>query len=59
MFKNLGMSAPVYVTRKSADGFTMTYEMSLWMPIFAMLLIWLNVMIWGIVGLITAFKVVF
>ncbi len=59
MIRELGTSVPVYTTRKSGDGYTMTYSMSAWMPFLAMFIVWLNVVVWGIIGLITAVKVVF
>lgn len=48
---------PVYVTRKTADGDTGSLSLSIWMPLFAVLLLWLNVMVWGIVGLVVAVRV--
>lgn len=50
----LNESAPVYITRKSASGETGTYSMSLWMSLLAMMLVWLNVVAWSIVGLVFA-----
>lgn len=51
-------SAPIYVTRKTASGETMQYDMSLWMSLVAILLVWVNVMVWGVVGLIVAVRVI-
>lgn len=51
-------SAPIYVTRKSASGETGSYSMTLWMTLFAFLLVWANVMVWSVVGLVTAARVI-
>jgi hypothetical protein len=58
-FKNLNMAAPVYVTRKNADSYIASYSMTLWMTLLAMMLVWLNIVVWGIVGLIEAGVVLF
>lgn len=57
MFENMGISVPVYVTRKTADGTTGSYSLSLWMPILAILLVWFNVVVWSIIGLVEAVRV--
>lgn len=54
----LGTSLPIYVTRKSAEGETAEYSLSLWMTLVAILLVWLNVMAWGCLGLYVAVRVV-
>ncbi len=59
MIRELGTSMPVYTTRKSGDGYTMTYSVPAWNAFGAMLLILANIWVWGVVGLITAVKVVF
>lgn len=56
--EGLGMSLPVYVTRKTAHGETYQYSLSLWMTLLAIFLLWLNVVVWGAVGLIAAVRVV-
>ena len=58
LFENMGISAPVYVTRKTADGTTGSYSLSLWMTILAMLLVWLNVVVWSVVGVVEAVRVI-
>lgn len=54
---NLSFAAPVYVTRKNASGETGTYSLSIWMTLLAMMLIWINVVFWGIVGVVKAVEV--
>lgn len=56
--QGLGTSIPVYTTRKTADGYTMTYSMSAWMPFLALFLVVLNMIVWGVIGLYEAYKVV-
>lgn len=52
-------SMPVYVTRPHGrDGKTVSYSMSLWMSLLAMLLLWLNVVVWGVVGVYAAVRVI-
>jgi hypothetical protein len=53
---NLGISVPIYVTRKSADGETGSYSLSLWMTALAILLVWTNVVVWGVIGLVEAVR---
>ena len=48
----LNNTAQVYVTRKDADGNISSYSLSLWMTLLAMLLVWANIVIWGIIGLV-------
>jgi hypothetical protein len=50
----LSTSLPVYVTRQTASGETAQYSASLWATFLAGFLVWLNVVLWGIVGLIAA-----
>jgi cell division protein FtsB len=52
-------SMPIYVTRKTAHGNTGDIQMSIWMALVAMLVIWLNVIAWGLAGLYVAVTVVF
>jgi len=54
---NWGAQAPIYVTRKNADGWIGSYSMSLGMSLPAMLLVWLNVIAWGLIGLYEAVRV--
>lgn len=51
-------SVPIYVTRSWADGSVAHYDMPVCMPLVAMLLIWLNVIVWGLLGLYEAVRVV-
>jgi len=55
---SLQSSIPVYVTRKDADGNTGTYSYSIWMTLLAGFVVWLNVVVWGAVGLVTAVRVI-
>lgn len=55
---NLGTPVPVYTTRKSANGQTFTYSMSAWLPFLAMSLVTMNVIVWGVIGLYEAYKVI-
>ena len=50
-------SAPVYVTRENADGLTASYSMSFWMTLLAMFVVWANVVVWGVIGLVYAVSV--
>lgn len=45
-------SMPFYVTRKTASGETMQYDMPMSQSIKAMLLIYLNIVLWGVIGLL-------
>lgn len=54
---NLNLQVPVYVTRKTADGYTGSYSQSLWMTILAQLLVWTNIVLWGVVGVWKAVEV--
>lgn len=59
MFYNLGLSLPIYTTRKDAHGDTATYSQSLWMTLLVQVLIWLNLIAWGIIGLVEAIRMAF
>lgn len=52
--RGMGTPLPVYVTRKTAHGETAEYSLSFWMTLLAMLLVWLNVVVWGVIALIEA-----
>lgn len=52
----MNQALPVYVTRKTAHGETAEYEMSLWMTMLAGFMVWLNIVVWGVVGLRKAVK---
>jgi len=56
--KNLGLVVPFYVTRVTASGETGAFYMNAWLAIFCFFLMWMNFLIWNIVALIAAFKVV-
>lgn len=47
----LNGSYPIYVTRKTAGGETMSYSLSLWMTLLVILLVWANVIVWAGYGL--------
>lgn len=51
---NLRSSMPVYVTRPESDGYVASYSMSLWMTLGAMMLLWLNIVVWCLIGLALA-----
>jgi hypothetical protein len=55
---SLRTSAPIYVTRKTADGETANYSLSIWMTLLVILLLWLNVVVWGCLGLYEAVRVI-
>jgi hypothetical protein len=57
--KNLGEMMPIYITRKNSEGDTGTLSASIWMVLLVVLLVWSNVVVWGVVGLIQGFKVFF
>jgi hypothetical protein len=58
-WNNLGLSLPYYVTRKTADGYTASYSASLWMTLLPQFIVWANVIVWGVIGLIKAFGILF
>jgi hypothetical protein len=47
-------SLPVYVTRPDSDGMISSYSMTLWMSLGAMMLVWLNIVVWCLIGLAAA-----
>jgi hypothetical protein len=51
-YGNLNMAMSVYTTRQDAHGQTASYSLSLWMTLLAMFLIWLNIVVWGAIGLV-------
>ena len=55
-WRALGTSVPVYVTNKTAEGITMAYSMPVWIPLLGMLIVTLNVFLWGGIGIYEAFK---
>lgn len=55
---DLSATTPVYVTRKTADGYTGSLSLSIWMQLLVLLLLWFNAVIWGCVGLYEAVRVV-
>jgi hypothetical protein len=47
---------PIYVTRPhGANKTTASYSLSLWMSILAMMLVWMNVVLWGVFGIVAVF----
>lgn len=51
---NLVEALPVYVTRKDANGQTTTYSMSIWVTLFVMIVVGLNIIVWGLIALYEA-----
>lgn len=49
-FNNMNESFPLYVTRKTAGGTTMTYSQSLWISILVLWMVELNIILWSGVG---------
>jgi hypothetical protein len=58
-WNNIGLSLPVYVTRKTASGHIVEYSQAIWQTFLAMLLVWANIVVWGVIGLIKAFGILF
>lgn len=58
-WEKLSFSLPIYVTRTTAKGETAEYAMNIWFTLSAMFFILTNIWLWGIVGIITAIKVLF
>jgi hypothetical protein len=56
---NLGVQIPVYVTRKTADGSTGSYSLSLWMTLLAIFLVWLNIVLWCSYGIVQVAEKIF
>ena len=50
---------PFYVTRKTANGKTGSFSGNIYFMLFLMLLIQVNVALWGIAGIYMFFKVMF
>lgn len=59
MLKGFGTPLPVYVTRPTASGVIASYELAAWMSFLVLMLLWINAVVWGLVGILTAVKVVF
>lgn len=55
----LGQTMPIYVTRKDAHGQTMTYSQTYWMTALAQFVVWFNVVLWAVVGVVEAVRVIF
>lgn len=52
---SLNDSAPIYTTRKHGrTGETGQYSQSIWMTLVAQLLVWANVVVWGVIGIVYA-----
>jgi hypothetical protein len=58
-WQKIGYTAPVYVTRENARGEIGAYELNVWLTVAAMFVIYLNIMIWGIIGIVYAYGVIF
>ena len=48
-------SIPVYVTRKTANGETGSFSLSLWMSLLALMLVWANIVLWSLFGIFAFF----
>ena len=59
MSNDWGFQIPIYVTRKRADGCIGAINMGAWLMMIIYLLVVLNVLSWGVLGLYFAAKVVF
>lgn len=56
----LGQSMAFYVTRPHGrDKVTTSWEMSCWMILLALALVWSNIVAWGAIGLYEAYQRVF
>ena len=55
---NWRTSMPVYVTRKTADGYTGQASLSAWLVMLILLLVAYNAVGWGIFGLATLVQTV-
>lgn len=55
---DLTTAIPVHVTRQTADGYTGSLTLSVWMQLLILLLVWLNAVAWGLIGLYEAARVV-
>lgn len=55
---DMAASIPVYVTRKTADGKTGSLSLSIWTALLVLLLVWLNAVIWGCIGIYEAVRLV-
>ena len=54
------LALPFYTTRPhGANKETASFSMNALFMMICFLIMWLNFFVWGIIGLITAFKVVF
>lgn len=54
----LSNSMPIYTTREDANRESATYSLSLWMTLMAIFLIWANIIIWSLIGLFVAVRVI-
>lgn len=50
-FNGMNESFPIYTTRKSGDGTTMTYSQSFWISTLVLWMVELNIILWSGVGL--------
>ncbi len=55
----LTMQLPFYVTNKMADGSIGAFWFNAWILLLAQFLFFANAIVWGIIGLVVAFNVVF
>jgi len=55
--RDLFTGVPFYTTRKTADGQTAAYTWPIIVAPIVSLLVCANVLLWGVVGIVTAIKV--
>ncbi len=49
---------PFYVTRKNAEGLSATWSVNAWIGLVLLILLQLNVLLWSIVGIYEAGRVI-
>jgi len=59
MWGDLSQVMPLYVTRKTANGETGSLSISVWSALLILLLVVFNIIVWGLIGLYEAARVVF
>ncbi len=60
VFEGMFAEIPIYVTRPSGpDKVRGHYSMPFWMAFLAQLLIWTNIVLWGILGAVKAGALLF
>lgn len=59
MKKFLSLQLPFYCTRPDGNGYIGSFWMNAAFMLLCFIIAWINFLVWGIVGLIVAFRVVF